>query len=197
MRIVAGKLRGRTIAAPPGALVRPTSDRVREAVFNVLMHGDAPLEGARVLDAFAGSGALGLEALSRGAAFATFIDAAPDAIAAIKQNADALDVARACRVIRGDAIRPPRADAPCDLVFLDPPYRSGLAANALKQLADAGWIAEGATVVVELGGPFVAPDGFTPTDERRYGRTRIAFLKREAAYSKSPPPPGPSHEGRG
>ena len=178
MRIVAGKLRGRAIVAPPGDLVRPTSDRVREAVFNVLAHGDATLEGARVLDAFAGSGALGLEALSRGAAFATFIDVATDAIAAIKQNADALDVARACRVIRGDAIQPPRADAPCDLVFLDPPYRSGLAANALKQLADAGWIAEDATIVVELGGPFVAPDGFTLTDERRYGRTRIAFLKK-------------------
>jgi 16S rRNA (guanine966-N2)-methyltransferase len=185
MRIVAGKLRGRPIAAPPGDLVRPTSDRVREAVFNVLAHGgatrgDVPLEGARVLDAFAGSGALGLEALSRGAAFATFIDTAPDAIAAIRQNADALGVARACRVIGGDAIRPPRADASCDLVFLDPPYRSGLAANALKQLADAGWIADGATIVVELGGPFVAPEGFTLTDERRYGRTRIAFLKKSA-----------------
>ena len=183
MRIVAGKLRGRAIAAPPGDLVRPTSDRVREAVFNVLAHGGAAqsgarLEGARVLDAFAGSGALGLEALSRGAAFATFIDAAPDAIAAIRQNAEALGVVRDCRVVRGDAIRPPRADAPCALVFLDPPYRSGLAANALKQLADAGWIAEDATIVVELGGPFVAPEGFIPTDERRYGRTRIVFLKR-------------------
>jgi len=178
MRIVAGKLRGRAIAAPPGDLVRPTSDRVREAVFNVLAHGDAPLEGARVLDAFAGSGALGLEALSRGAAFATFIDAAPDAIAAIRQNAEALGVVRDCRVVRGDAIRPQRADAPCELVFLDPPYRSGLAANALMQLADAGWIADGATIVVELGGPFVAPEGFTLVEERRYGRTRIAFLKR-------------------
>ena len=184
MRIVAGKLRGRTIAAPPGDVVRPTSDRVREAVFNVLAHGDAKLEGARVLDAFAGSGALGLEALSRGAAFATFIDSAPDAIAAIRQNADALGVARECRVIRGDALQPPRADAPCNLVFLDPPYgfdrKAGerLAASALKQLAEAGWIADGATIVVELGGPFVPPEGFTLTDERRYGRTRIAFLKK-------------------
>ena len=183
MRIVAGRLRGRTIVAPPGDATRPTADRVREAVFNVLAHGDperggAEIEGARVLDAFAGSGALGLEALSRGAAFATFIDSSPTALAACKQNAEALGVERECRILRADALRPPRADAPCGLVFLDPPYRSGLAANALRGLAEAGWIADGATIVIELGGPFVAPEGFTLADERRYGRTRIAFLKR-------------------
>jgi 16S rRNA (guanine966-N2)-methyltransferase len=178
MRIVAGRLRGRTIAAPAGTAVRPTADRVREAVFNVLAHGAAEIEGARVLDAFAGSGALGLEALSRGAAFATFIDSSAEAIAACRANAEALGVARDSRFIRADAIQPPRADRPCDLVFLDPPYRSGLAATALTQLAEAGWIAPGAVIVVELGGPFAAPEGFTLTDERRYGRTRIAFLTR-------------------
>jgi len=178
MRIVAGRLRGRTIVAPPGDATRPTADRVREAVFNVLAHGEAEIEGARVLDAFAGSGALGLEALSRGAAFATFIDSSPAALAACKQNAEALGVERDCHILRADALRPPRADAPCSLVFLDPPYRSGLAANALRGLAEAGWIADTANIVIELGGPFVAPEGFTVTDERRYGRTRIAFLKR-------------------
>ena len=185
MRIVAGSQRGRRIVAPPGRAVRPTADRVREALFNVLAHNDwgpgpEPLpRGATVADAFAGSGALGLEALSRGAARVSFLENDEAVLDVLRQNVAACGVADAALILRCDATRPGRARAPCSLAFLDPPYRSGLAAPALESMARGGWFADGAVVVVELSAkePFSPPAGFTPLDERRYGATRIVVLR--------------------
>jgi len=185
MRIVAGRHRGRRLLAPPGETVRPTSDRAREALFNILSHGrlaadGAPFAEAAVLDAFAGTGALGLEALSRGAAAAVFIEQAREALAILRQNIAALGEDTRARVVAGDATRPPRAPSACALVFLDPPYRSGLAAAALGALDAAGWLAPEALAVVELAaheelGP---PAGFLLLDERVYGAARLIFLRR-------------------
>ena len=179
MRIVGGEHRGRRLTAPPGRDLRPTADRVREAVFNILSHGGpggvSPIADARILDGFAGTGAMGLEALSRGAAHATFMDAD---ISACRANVAALDVEARATLLEADCLHPPSADAPCDFIFLDPPYRGGLAAPALGALADAGWIADGATCVVELAATegFEPPPRFTLADERRYGAARIVFL---------------------
>src|ERR1051326_8069169 len=175
MRIVAGKHRGRRIAAPPGDAVRPTSERAREALFNILAHGrfaPAPVfEDARVLDVFAGTGAFGLEALSRGARFATFIEKDRAAREALAANVKALGEAGRTRLLAADATAPPRADGHYDLVFLDPPYRSALAAPALKALRRTGWLALGALIVVELAArsDFEPPAGFEALEERRYG----------------------------
>jgi 16S rRNA (guanine966-N2)-methyltransferase len=183
MRIDAGRHRGLKLIAPEGAETRPTSDRARQAIFNILTHGEAGIAGARVLDAFAGSGALGLEALSRGASALIAFDDKPAAIAAIERNVARCREAARVRVVRADAMRPPKADrfpgfAPCDLVFLDPPYASAMAGAALAALDRAGWIAPEARVVVELGGSdeFATSGEFRMTDERRYGRARILFL---------------------
>ncbi|MFO1058953.1 MAG: 16S rRNA (guanine(966)-N(2))-methyltransferase RsmD [Dongiaceae bacterium] len=184
MRIVGGRHRGRRLEAPPGDAVRPTADRARQALFDRLAHADlggdgtSPLIGARVLDAFAGSGALGLEALSRGAAHATFLEDAPAAIAAIRANIAVLGEGRRTTLRRADATRPPPAPAdpgtmPCDLVFLDPPYGSGLALPALAALAAAGWVADRALAIVETGAgetPGEPPAGFAVGDSRRHGR---------------------------
>ena len=180
MRIVAGRHRGRRLAAPPGRDLRPTSDRAREAVFNILTHGRDAVAGARVLDAFAGTGAMGLEALSRGAAHATFMDSDCEPCRA---NVEALGETGGAAVIEGDCLHPPPADAPCRLVFLDPPYGGDLAAPALVALGEAGWIADGAVCVVEVaaGETFAVPDGFEPFDERHYGAARIVFLEASAA----------------
>ena len=185
MRIVAGRHRGRRLLAPPGETVRPTSDRAREALFNILSHGrlaadGAPFAEAAVLDAFAGTGALGLEALSRGAAAAVFIEQAREALAILRRNIAALGEDTRARVVPGDATRPPRAPSACALVFLDPPYRSGLAAAALGALDAAGWLAPEALAVVELAareelGP---PTEFLLLDERVYGAARLIFLRR-------------------
>ncbi|UYN98004.1 MAG: 16S rRNA (guanine(966)-N(2))-methyltransferase RsmD [Enhydrobacter sp.] len=185
MRIVAGKHRGRALASPEGLATRPTSSRAREALFNILAHanwrsdGTSPLIEARVLDAFAGSGALGLEALSRGAAHATFFDTDPAAIKLIGENLRKLGETARAKVVRADATRPPPGREPCDLVFLDPPYRTGLAAQAAMALADAGWIAADAIVTVELASneDLVPPSGFEAIDERRYGAAKIVVLK--------------------
>jgi len=185
LRIVAGRHRGRTIAAPEGQTTRPTSSRARESLFNILAHADwredgtSPLTGARVLDVFAGSGALGLEALSRGASHATFFDNDATAVRLIGENLRKLGETAAGKVVRADATRPPPAREPCDLVFLDPPYRSDLTAPALAALAAAGWLAPGAIVTVELAHneDFVPPPGFTALDERRYGAAKIVFLR--------------------
>lgn len=187
MRIVGGSHRGRRLLAPPGETVRPTSDRAREALFNILSHGQFAAEGVPfaekpVLDAFAGTGALGLEALSRGAAEAVFIENDREALTGLRRNiADLGETARA-RVITGDAIRPPRAAAGCAVIFLDPPYASGLAAPALSALAGAGWLTPDALAVVEVGArePFTAPLGFAVFDERVYGAARLIFLRRDA-----------------
>jgi len=183
MRIVAGKHRGRRLAAPPGSAVRPTSERAREALFNILAHGrfgPRPIyEDARVLDAFAGTGAFGLEALSRGARFATFIEkdrAARDALAA---NVKALREDARCRILAADATAPPRADGPYELAFLDPPYRTDLATPALTALATSGWFAPAALVIVEQAArsDLALPKGFELLEERRYGAGRLVFLR--------------------
>ena len=183
MRIVAGKHRGRRIATPPGDIVRPTSERAREALFNILAHGrfaPAPIfEDARVLDVFAGTGAFGLEALSRGARFATFIEKDRDARKALAANIKALGESGRTRLLAVDATLPPRADGPYNLVFLDPPYRSGLAAPALEALARTGWLSPDALVIVELAArsDFEPPAGFETLEERRYGAGRLVFLR--------------------
>ena len=185
MRIVAGRHRGRRLLAPPGETVRPTSDRAREALFNILSHGQLaaegiPFAGAAVLDAFAGTGALGLEALSRGAAEAAFIERDPEALATLRQNIAALGEDSHSRVVPGDATRPPRAPLACALVFLDPPYRSGLATAALGALEAAGWLMPQALAVIELAAreELTPPARFFLLDERRYGAARLLFLRR-------------------
>jgi 16S rRNA (guanine966-N2)-methyltransferase len=188
MRIIAGKHRGRPLAAPVGEAVRPTSDRAREALFNILAHGTLATSGpayagARVLDCFAGTGAFGLEALSRGAAAAVFIENNRTALAALRQNIAALGEQARTHVVAADVTAPPRALAPCDLVFLDPPYREGLGGPALAALAASGWLAPDALCIVEVAAKerFAAPAGFTPVDERRYGAARLVFLRASAA----------------
>jgi 16S rRNA (guanine966-N2)-methyltransferase len=172
---------------PAGRDVRPTSDRVRQALFNILEHGGfvdgggSPIRDAHVLDAFAGSGALGLEALSRGAAGVTFMETAGPALDAINYNVEACREAQKAEILRADATRPPRARTPCGVVFLDPPYHRELAVPALTALADAGWLAQGAICCVELAADeaFTPPAGFKALDERRYGAARIVLLRRD------------------
>ncbi len=184
MRIVAGRHRGRRLTAPEGLAVRPTGDRTREALFDILTSGRAApaLEGAQVLDAFAGTGALGLEALSRGAARVTFMESLSAALAALKHNIAALDEDARCRVLQADVLRPPAAeedDAPA-IVLMDPPYGQGLAAPALEGLAAAGWIGPETLVVIELmaGESLAPPPGFALRDSRKYGQARLVFLSR-------------------
>jgi 16S rRNA (guanine966-N2)-methyltransferase len=186
MRIVAGRHRGRRLLAPLGETVRPTSDRAREALFNILSHGNLAAEGipfaeAAVLDAFAGTGALGLEALSRGAAEAVFIERDRDALVMLRNNIEALGESARARIMPGDATRPPLAITGCSVAFLDPPYRSGLAAPALIALAAAGWFASDALAVIELAARehFTPPAGFTLLDGRVYGAARLVFLRHE------------------
>lgn len=188
IKIVGGKHRGRALVTPDGLETRPTSSRARESLFNILAHanwradGTSPLVGARVLDAFAGSGALGLEALSRGAVHATFLDKEAAAIKAIGENLRKLGEVGAAKVVRADATRPPPTREACDLLFLDPPYRSGDAAPALAALAEAGWAKPGAIAAVEIAGTeyLVPPPGFEPIDERRYGAAKIVILRRHS-----------------
>ncbi len=183
MRVIAGKHRGRRLEAPEGSEVRPTAARAREALFDILMHGrlsDGPAyEDAQVLDAFAGTGTFGLEALSRGARFVTFLEKDRAVRAVLKENIAALGETLHSAILSGDATRPPRATGPCSLAFLDPPYREDLAAPALAALGKAGWLAENALVIIELAAreDFAVPDGFAPLDERRYGAARFVFLR--------------------
>jgi 16S rRNA (guanine966-N2)-methyltransferase len=186
MRVVGGRHRGRRLIAPSGDAVRPTSDRAREALFNILSHGDfaaagLPFAGENVLDAFAGTGALGIEALSRGAARAAFIETDRAALATLRRNLAAVDEEDAADIVAGDATRPPRAPYAAALALLDPPYRSGLGAPALAALAQMGWLAPRALAVVELAAkePFSPPAGFMMIDERVYGAARLIFLRRE------------------
>jgi len=188
LRIVGGVHRGRRLIAPPGEAVRPTSDRAREALFNILSHGNfaasgLPFADKPVLDAFAGTGAFGLEALSRGASAAAFIESEREALAALRRNVAALGEADRAQIIAGDATRPPRAAFACAVAFLDPPYRSGLAAPALSALAAAGWLTPDALVVIEVAAreELPLPAGFSMMDERVYGAARLVFLRRERA----------------
>jgi 16S rRNA (guanine966-N2)-methyltransferase len=190
MRIVGGSHRGRRLTAPPGEAVRPTSDRAREALFDILSHGayavaGLPFAEKTVLDAFAGTGAFGLEALSRGAAEAVFIENDHQALAALRRNIAEFGETARSRVVAGDATRPPRAPGACGLAFLDPPYKSGLAAPALTALAAAGWLTPDALAIVEIGARegFAPPAGFAVIDERIYGAARLVFLRRGATNS--------------
>jgi 16S rRNA (guanine966-N2)-methyltransferase len=196
MRIVGGRYRGRRLLAPVGATVRPTSDRAREALFNILSHGHfaadrIPFAGTAVLDAFAGTGALGLEALSRGAAEAVFIEKDPEAVAVLRRNVAFLGESANAEIVPGDATRPPRARLAHVLAFIDPPYRSGLAAPALEALDRAGWFAPDALVIIELAvrEGFAPPAGFMPLDERVYGAARLVFLRRDATPGSKPDTP--------
>jgi 16S rRNA (guanine966-N2)-methyltransferase len=185
MRIVAGNLKGRRLSAPEGRDIRPTADRTRQALFDVLEHGHliegggSALVDAVVVDAFCGTGALGLEALSRGAAEATFMDSNRDGLDCARANAKALGVTG--NFILADATNPPRSRKPANLIFLDPPYGANLGASALTALLAAGWMAPGAIVSIEMSGrelsTFEAPSGFTRIDERRYGKARILLLR--------------------
>lgn len=185
MRIISGEFRGRALHAPPGQATRPTSDRARQAVFNILEHAAwaSPLKDARVIDLFAGSGALGFEALSRGAAFCLFVETDEAARGAIRQTVDALGLFGRTRVHRRDAtdlgVRP-GADGPAfGLAFLDPPYGKGLGEAALARLATGGWLTPGAIVILERGvtEPGFAVEGFEPVDNRDYGAARVHFLR--------------------
>jgi len=184
MRIVAGAQRGRALVAPKGHSTRPTADRTRQALFNVLEHAawSPGLADVRVVDLFAGSGALGLEAISRGGEFCLFADSDPAALAAIDANIEALRLTGRCAARRLDAGRlPPLASdsAPFDLAFLDPPYARGLAEPALAGLLAGGWLAPGGLAVVERGageGGF-APPGFAVLDDRAWGAARVWFLR--------------------
>src|ERR1700681_4506634 len=165
MRIVGGRLGGRALAAPKSQAIRPTSDRLRESLFNILAHGHGdPASGARVVDLFAGTGALGLEAMSRGAGFALFIDDGAEARALIRQNVEALGLGGVTRIFRRDATKlgPVHPVKPFGLVFLDPPYRKRLAEAALASLRDGEWLAPEALVVVEEAADagFAAPEGY-------------------------------------
>jgi 16S rRNA (guanine966-N2)-methyltransferase len=183
MRIAGGRLRNRPLYAPAGGATRPTSDRVREAIFNVLAHaieGFTP-EGVRTLDLFAGTGALGLEALSRGARFCLFVDEQASARAAIRRNADTLDVIGQVKIWRRDATRlGPCALAPFGLAFIDPPYGRGFSEAALAELTAGAWLEPGAVVVVEETARTVvaAPEGLVVLDRRVYGDTQVMFLRR-------------------
>lgn len=189
MRIVGGLYRGRPLVAPPGEATRPTSDRAREAVFNVLQHAawSPGLEGRRVIDLFAGSGALGLETLSRGAGFCLFVETDAAARGAIRDNVEALgargELFGRTRIHRRDATdlgRRPGSDGPAfDLVFLDPPYGKGLGERALAQLIAGGWLARDAVAVFERGAdePDADIPGFERLDARRYGAARVLYLR--------------------
>ena len=183
MRIVGGTLRGRPIASPKHEGLRPTSDRVRESLFNILEHGiaDFSLAGARVIDLFAGTGALGLEAVSRGAAFCLFVDTEANARALIRTNIEAFGLTGVTRIFRRDAtdLGPAGTVAPFTLAFLDPPYERGLAERALGALAAGGWLVPGAVVVVEerASTEVALPRGFSQADRRTYGDTQILIAR--------------------
>jgi 16S rRNA (guanine966-N2)-methyltransferase len=182
MRIVGGRLGGRMLASPRSHAIRPTADRLRESLFNVLVHAhDDPVTGARVLDLFAGTGALGLEALSRGAAFALLVDDAAEARALLRENVASLGLGGVSRIFRRDATRlgPAHPLEPFSLVFLDPPYGKGLAEKALVSARDGGWLAPGALIVVEeaTNAVFTEPSGFEVVERRQYDDTEVVFLR--------------------
>ncbi len=186
MRIIGGRSRGLKLAevgaGDAGAHLRPTSDRVREAVFNLLINSqNLSLDGLRVLDLFAGTGALGLEALSRGAAHCTFVDDGAPARALLRENIAKMRAMGVTRVFRRDATALGDNRGPgFDLVFLDPPYGKGLGAQALASAQAGGWLASNALIVWEEASPQTPPPGFTLVDQRRYGETHVTFLRLEA-----------------
>jgi 16S rRNA (guanine966-N2)-methyltransferase len=202
MRIIGGRFRGTRLSAPgPVAThghLRPTSDRVREAVFNLLAHGSygepAPPEGRRVLDLFAGTGALGLEALSRGASFAVFVEDHPASRALIRENVERLRLTGQTKIWRRDATRlGPCRGASFDLIFADPPYKCGLGEAALASARAGGWIAPGAVLVFETALEEEPPSlpGLVRADDRQYGDTRVLiFVDHTGLSLGTPPAPG-------
>ncbi|WP_298921677.1 16S rRNA (guanine(966)-N(2))-methyltransferase RsmD [uncultured Roseobacter sp.] len=184
MRIIAGTYRGTALASvgkgDRSAHLRPTSDRVRESLFSMLTHHDV-ISGATVLDLFAGTGALGLEALSRGASHVTFVDDGRAAQKLIRENIVKLRAASATHLLARDARRLPICDArPCDLVFLDPPYGKNLGLGALEAALANGWLDDDAFIVWEESQPMAPPDGFALVDQRRYGDTHITLLSKSS-----------------
>ena len=182
MRIVGGKLRGRALKTPASRAIRPTSERLRESIFDILIHayGD-PITGARVIDLFAGSGALGIEALSRGASFALFVDDGAEARALLRANVEAFGLGGVTRIWRADATRLGKAPGPFALAFLDPPYGKGLAGPALRALVEGGCLAPGALCVVEEDAEAAigAPEKLRLAEERVYGDTKVAIYTYE------------------
>jgi 16S rRNA (guanine966-N2)-methyltransferase len=181
MRIVGGRFKGRALKGPASDAIRPTSDRLRESLFNILVHAyDAPMEGARVMDVFAGTGALAFEALSRGADFALFVDQGAEAGAIIRANIEALDLSQSTRILRRDARK--LGQAPDGeryaIAFLDPPYGKGLAEPTLTALRDGGWLEKDALVLIEetAKGEVALPPGFALREIRLFGDTQILFI---------------------
>ena len=175
-------MKGRSLASPSSRDIRPTADRLRESVFNILIHAyDDSIEGARVLDLFAGTGALGIEAISRGALFALFVDNGTEARALLRNNIEALGLGGVTKVFRRDAtnLGPAHPVEPFSLAFLDPPYAKGLAEKALASLRDGGWLTPGALLVVEeaKAATFTAPQGFEELERRAYDDTEFVFLR--------------------
>jgi 16S rRNA (guanine966-N2)-methyltransferase len=182
MRIVGGRLGGRSLKAPQSRAIRPSADRLRESLFNILMHAYAdPIAGGRVLDLFAGTGALGIEALSRGAAFALFVDDGAEARALLRENLTTLGLGGTSRIFRRDATRLGAAHPlePFSLAFLDPPYGKGLAERALASARAGGWLVPGSLIVVEetADAAFAVPEGFAELERRRYDDTVLIFLR--------------------
>lgn len=193
MRIVGGKHRGRELQAGTDRRIRPTADRTREALFNILAHGEPFLNsmgqmpaGMRVLDVFAGTGAVGLEALSRGARHVTFIDDHPDSVKLIRLNAGLLKEIPHVTILQRDAQSPGRAPSLCQLVFMDPPYKLGVVPSVLTALDRDGWLDDQAFVVAEMSAKdeFALPPGFRQLDDRTYGAARLLFLRREPTAEK-------------
>jgi 16S rRNA (guanine966-N2)-methyltransferase len=182
MRVVGGRLKGRNLASPSSRDIRPTADRLRESLFTILIHAyDDPIADARVLDLFAGTGALGIEAISRGAAFALFVDNGAEARALLRNNVEALGLGGMTKVYRRDAgnLGPAHPMEPFSLVFLDPPYRKGLAELALASAREGGWLKPEALIVVEEAADagFKAPEGFEELERRDYDDTELVFLR--------------------
>jgi 16S rRNA (guanine966-N2)-methyltransferase len=185
MRITGGTFRGRNLFAPADARVRPTADKVRQAIFNVLAHNDFgvgfTLEGAHVADLFAGTGAMGIEALSHGARYCLFVDDSAESRALLRKNVEALELTGATKIWRRDATllgpMPVGSGGPFNLVFLDPPYRKELVPAAFASLADGRWLAPNALLVVETAEdePLPSPANYRPLDNRIYGDTRVSF----------------------
>src|SRR6201990_3574275 len=182
MRVVGGRLKGRNLASPSSRDIRPTADRLRESVFNILIHAyDNPIDGARVLDLFAGTGALGIEAVSRGAAFVLFVDNGAEARALLRNNVESLALGGVTKVYRRDAtdLGPAHPLEPFSLAFLDPPYGKGFAETALASLRDGGWLAPGALVVVEeaKAAAFAAPEGYQELQRGGDEDRAVVFLQ--------------------
>jgi 16S rRNA (guanine966-N2)-methyltransferase len=182
MRVVAGRLKGRSLASPSSRDIRPTADRLRESIFNILTHAyDDPIQDARALDLFAGTGALGIEAVSRGAKFALFVDNGAEARALLRNNVEALGLGGVTKIFRRDAthLGPAHPVEPFSLVFVDPPYGKGLGEKALASLREGGWLTPDVLLVVEeaKAARFATPEGFEQLERRAYDDTEFVFLQ--------------------